>query len=1399
MSVELLLSELRTLDIRLSVEGDQLRCSAPKGRLTKELEQRIAANKSILIQTFRNSTSTAHSIPRRPAAGATLPLSFAQERFWFLQNFEPDSTAYNITAFRRVFAHVDASQLEFALHAVVDRHEILRTNFLEVDGSPTQVIRQQMYPELAIYDISHLQPSEQAAASDSVIEKLSKQTFDVAGEPLLRVALLRESEQESRIVLTMHHIICDAWSIGIFFTEMTTFYGASSSVHTLEPGLPLQYGDYAAWERDRHSSSSFSPQIDYWKTKLKGLSGYLEVPPDHARPESLMYQGRLHRFQLSPALSESLRSLARQEGATLFMVLLAIFKGLLFRYTQQSDIVVGTPVSTRTQADLEKLIGCFINTLVLRTEVAKGATTRDLLARVRATVLESLNHADIPLEILLSELVTARDLSHSPLFQVAFILQNTPAASKYEVVSGGATLDMTLYMWDADGVIGGSVEYNAALYNPQTIARFAGCFQTLAAEMACQPDVAIERLPILTAAQEAEWFEQYNGPAISVPGICTHEWIDVQASKTPDAVAVVFDDEQLTYQELTERSNRLAHRLQDLGVGRESLVAVCLNRSAELAVAPIAVWKAGGAYVPLDPEFPRDRLAFMLENSNAAVLITESKLLDRLPLHLPKLICVDRDRHILQKASPETPTSLATPENLAYVLYTSGSTGKPKGVEIEHRALANFLASMQCQLGSSRSDRLLAVTTFSFDIAGLELYLPLVSGGRVVIAPRSAAFDGAALAKILTGSAINIMQATPVTWRLLLESGWQGTPGLKILCGGEALTPDLAGQLVATGAEVWNLYGPTETTIWSTLQRVISQDEPISIGRPIANTQVYLLDEYGQPVPPGVPGELYIGGNGLARGYLQREELTAERFVNSTFHSGKRLYRTGDLARRLPSGDLEYKGRADHQVKVRGFRIELGEIEAALEQQPGVSQAVVVVREDNAGDQQLTAYMTTRGHALPESGVLRKALMTFLPEYMVPSSFVQIDSFPLTPNRKVDRRSLLAPEYRPGQIWEGPSLIDGSARTELQTSDMSPNRYVPPSNDMELTMAEIWRDVLGLQKVSVLDNFFEMGGHSLSAVRLISRLRVAMGMDLPLRCIFIHPTISELSNHISYDAATHSYRYTSELPKWSCLVPVQPRGGRTPLFFVAGYANPDETLLLTSQMIAHLGMDQPLFGLRPRWIEGNEGYATVEEMAREFLAELRTVQPKGPYLLGGHCVGGVAALEVAQLLLQEGEEVKMMVFLDTERPTALRTFLVELFYLRKRIEHILEVISEIVHASRGARSEMIRKLVHRKLREKDRFYESKVGYRRQLYHHTPKRYPGRITLIVNEEQARSDRDLGWTGIAQGGLDIHTVPGSHFTVMDRHAKEVALAILKAMREAVVEPLHEQPERTEVNAV
>ena len=1390
MSAEQLLLELRQLDVRLGVEDGRLRCSAPKGRLSRELQERIALHKTELIRTLSSARQVDLSIPRRSSAHAGLPLSFAQERFWFLQNLEPESTAYNITSVHYPPGQVDETILQTALSSVAYRHEILRTTFPEVDGVPTQVIAARPMVTVTTHDCSA--SADKKAATDAIVQQVAQHRFDLGRGPLLRVDLIRRAADDYAVVVVMHHIICDAWSIGLLYRELRAAYETQVGMRAVESPLPIQYADYALWERARQKSNIISQQLDYWRKKLKGAPRQLDLPMDHARPERQIPACELYGFELDGPVSDALKRLARQEGASSFMALLSIFKALLARYTGQNDIVVGTPVSTRALPELEQLIGCLINTHVLRSQIPAGTTGRKLIGQVRQVVLEAASNSDAPFEKLVSELVNERDLSRSPLFQAAFILQNTPMASDYDVISGGAGLDMTLYMWESNGRIGGSLEFDANLFERETIARFASCFQTLAAGFAANPDTPIHQLPLFSPSQELAWFGPQIGETLAYPEISTHEWIERQAAATPDAVAVVFGSARVTFGELSASSNRLARRLRGLGVSTGSLVAVCLERSIDLVVAPLAVWKAGAAYVPMDPEYPRNRLAHMLKDSAAGVLITNTRLLNRLPRTAADTVCLDRDKKLIEQESSQPLPVAGANDARAYVIYTSGSTGTPKGVAIQHRALVNFLASMQRQPGMNASDRLLAVTSLSFDIAGLELYLPLVSGARTVIAAREAALDGSALADMIREYGITVMQATPVTWRMLLASGWSGPPGFKILCGGEAMSRDLATQLLATGAEVWNLYGPTETTIWSTIQRVAPGEGRVPIGHPIANTQVYVMDTALRRMPPGAVGELYIGGDGLAKGYLHPTAAQAERFVAAAPGGYGTLYRTGDLARSLHDGSLECLARIDHQIKLRGYRIEPGEIEAVLAQQPGFTEAVVVLRDDGPAGKRLVAYLKVQQDLAIDPTHLRRALLETLPEYMVPAAFVRIDRFPLTPNQKVDRQALLAEEYHPRHF---DSFMDAKSRaasaTPMMTDDEA-RQNDQPANHVEMVMAEIWREILAVDRVGISDNFFSLGGHSLTAVQLIARLRTALGVDLPLRCIFIDPTIARLARHIFFDAATRTYRYTSELPRWNCLIPVQPKGTRPPLFFVAGYQNADDTLLILSQLIPHFGLDQPIFGFRPRWIENNEHeYHSVQEITEEFAAELRAVQPKGPYFLGGHCVGGIAAAEVARLLMQQGEEVRLMAFIDTERPTKARALRTDVFFFRLRASHMLEVVSEILRPKRQSRAQLIGNLVRRKfgiatspeVREADRFQQSKVRYRRLLYSHWMDSYPGRITLIVNAEQARFDKDLGWSEIPHGGLDVHTIPGTHDTILVERGKEIVDVIRKTIDESL----------------
>lgn len=1383
MTTEQLLSELRTLDIQLSVEGDRLRCSAPRGRLSGDLEQRIAAHKPELIRALLSHDADGTKIPARPNK-AYSPLSFAQERFWFLQSFDPGTSAYNLTASYRFVAPVDVAALQLAIHATIERHEILRTTFPEINGSPGQVVLDADTVKLTLHDFNEFDPEGKQTAISSVLQETSQQPFDLGAGPPLRLAWIRSSIAESLLVLTVHHILCDAWSVGIFFSEVQRLYSvfARGDASSLPP-LRIQYSDYAAWERERLAVGALKTDLEYWKAKLAGAPRHIELPLDRERSTTAEYEGRLVQFQLDRKTSQALKDLGRREGATPFMVLVAALKVLLFRYTRQPDIVVGTPISTRTASELEKMIGCFINTQVLRTEIPVHGTAKDLVRKVRSTVLESLDRDRVPFEVLLSELKVERNLKRSPLFQVALILQNTPMASDYDMISGGTSLDMTMYVWEWQGVFAGSIEYNARLFDPETIGCLTGCFQTVIGGMTEAPDTPLEAIPLMLPSQQAAWFAAFSGPDIAIPEFCAHEWFERQAVKTPKATAVTCGRESLSYEELDIRSNRLAHQLRALGVRKETLVGLCLSRTADIVTVPLAVWKAGGAYVPLDPDLPRERLAFMLQDSAVAVLVTESELLGQIPESAARVICLDRDEAQLKRQNSDSPGVIVSGQNLAYVLYTSGSTGKPKGVEVTHRALVNFLASMQQEPGLSPSDRLLAVTTISFDIAGLELYLPLVTGAQVVIAPRAATPDGAALVRLLEDHAITVMQATPVTWRLLLEAGWHGKPGFKILCGGEALPRDLANRLISAGADAWNLYGPTETTIWSTIEHLAPGPEPVSIGRPIANTRVHLLDEDGRVVPPGVPGELCIAGEGLARGYRKREGLTAERFVDRGL-SGRqeRLYRTGDRARRLPGGKLGYLGRGDSQVKLRGYRIELGEIEAVLQQQPGISEAVAILREDS-GESWLAAYVKTEDGMPADVRILREGLLRSLPEYMVPSAILQVAEFPLTPNRKVDRQQLRGAEYDPRRNGSGGVRSADDAAQDLSDSDF----YQGPTTHVQAVMLQIWRDVLGLERVGVHDNFFELGGHSLSAVRLIAHLRAELGMELPLRCIFVDPTIKGLSRHIAYVPSAHGYVYTTEIPKWNCLVPAQPKGSRTPLFIIAGYQSADDTLLVLSQLIQHLGTDQPVFGFRPRWVHGGADYSSVEELAREFIAEMRTVQATGPYLLVGHCAGGIGALEMARLLLKEGEKVSLMMLVDTERPSAARTFFRELFANMARARHIRSVIAGIVQGRDGSRIQMVRNLIRHKLgtaaaeqpHETSKYFWTKIRYRRLLYSHNPGPYSGKITLVVNEEQNRADKNLGWAGYAGGGLMSHVVPGNHGALLSQHGKEVADVILKSI--------------------
>ena len=904
-----------------------------------------------------------------------LPLSFAQERLWFLHQLEPDTAAYNIPTATLIEGQLNVDAFNEALNEVVRRHEALRTTFAVTDGQPAQVILSELRLALPVVDLSNLSKAESEAKARQLVIEYAQRPFNLSEAPLLRVILLKLTD-DKHVFVTVHHIVADAWSIGIFFNEISILYDIYSGGRSSPlPDLPVQYADFAVWQRQRLQGETLESQISYWKKQLGDNLPIAELPADRPRPVRETFRGSRQYFVLPESLVDAIKELSRREGTTLFMLLLGAFKTLLYRYTDHESVIVGSPIAGRNRAEVDNLIGIFVNTLVLRTDLSGNPSFRDLLRRVREACLGAYAHQELPFEKLVEELQPARDLSRNPLFQVMFILQNIPVsvvnltgltARRLEVDSGTAKFDLTLSLAEQDKKLIGFFEYNTDLFDHSTIERMIGHFQRLLEGIVANPDQSISTLPLLTDAERHRLLVEWNDAAADYSkDSCIHELFEAQVERIPEAIAVEFGGKRLTYRELNTRANQLAHYLRRLGVGPEKLVGICIERSLEMVIGLLGILKAGGAYVPLDPRYPGERLAFMLEDAQVSVLLTQAKLVEdrgwrpvlskvegmedgdpRSSILDPRLqvVFVDRDWHLIAQQSDKNPLSQVYSTDLAYVIYTSGSTGKPKGVQVSHRSILNCLCAIGDDVALTANDVFLALTTISFDIASLELFLPLIIGAKLVLASREETLDGEQLADRLTESSATAMQGTPSAWRLLLDAGWRGSRNFKILCGGEVLSRPLADQLLEGGASLWNLYGPTETTIWSTIAKVEPSKRPVAIGRPIANTQIYILDSHLQPVPVGVHGELYIGGDGLARGYLNRPELTAEKFVVNPFSSelGAQLYRTGDLARYLPDGNIEFLGRVDNQVKIRGYRIELGEIETILNQHPSVKESVVI-------------------------------------------------------------------------------------------------------------------------------------------------------------------------------------------------------------------------------------------------------------------------------------------------------------------------------------------------------------------------------------------------------------------------------------------------------------------------
>ncbi|WP_370694596.1 amino acid adenylation domain-containing protein [Pseudomonas sp. FP2294] len=1051
-------------------------------------------------------------IPQTRHFFAQIPLSFAQERQWFLWLLDPASAAYNLPTALRLRGPLDVDALQRSFDTLIERHQSLRTRFVEEPQGVIQVID----PLSGLF----LDVISKNGATDSFIkdfvEQQSRQPFDLRRDQLLRVKLLRISEEDHVLLLVQHHIVSDDWSMHMMVQELVQLYGGYSQGLSVElQALPIQYTDYSIWQRRWMEAGESERQLAYWKGQLGGEQPVLELPTDRSRPAVQSYRGANITVTVPPALAQKLKQLAQQSNVTLFMLLLASFQALLHHYSRQADIRVGVPVANRNRVETERLLGFFVNTQVLRARFDEPLSFSELLAQVKQTALQAQAHQDLPFEQLVEALQPERNLSLNPLFQVMFNhlsehqgasagQPSSPSALHVESLSREhhtAQFDLTLNTFESAQGLSATLNYATDLFDASTIERFGKHWLNLLEHCIAAPQQPINSMSLLSDMERQQILRGWNASTADYPrDSAIHHLIEAQAARTPDAVALVFHTQSLTFARLNQQANRLAHRLIAAGVGPDVLVGIAVRRSVDLVVGLLAILKAGGAYVPLDPAYPEERLAYMMQDSGLALLLTQAPLLARLPIPAGvSALALDQPDAWLDGYSCENPLPRTTAEHLAYVIYTSGSTGKPKGVMVRHGALTNFVCSMARQPGLDANDRLLSLTTFSFDIFGLEIYGPLLAGATLVLTGQDINLDPQALLALVKQQRISVLQATPSTWRMLLDHPQADElKGCKLLCGGEALPLELATRLLALSPQVWNLYGPTETTIWSAQYPLTPTQPQPWLGGPIANTSLYILDDNLAPVPVGVAGELLIGGDGLARGYFQRPALTAERFLPDPFGApGTRLYRTGDLARYRADGVIEYIGRVDHQVKIRGLRIELGEIEARLLEQPQVREAAVVVR-DVAGHSQLVAYVVAV-QAVSDEQALREAckrqLKGDLPEYMVPIHWVFLASLPLTPNGKLDRKVLPAPD-----------------------ASLAQKTYVAPCSPLQQQVAAIWQDVLKVEPIGLEDHFFELGGHSLLVVSVVSRLQLELGMQLTPQLMFQHPTLGAFTAQLEQQA-----------------------------------------------------------------------------------------------------------------------------------------------------------------------------------------------------------------------------------------------------------------------------------------
>jgi amino acid adenylation domain-containing protein len=1356
-----------------------------------------------------------------------LPLSFAQQRLWFLDRLLPGSHLYINPYAVRLEGRLDLEVLESVINEIVRRHEVLRTRFEADAGEPVQVIDEWEPQRLEVVDLTSLTWEEREDEIGQRARREAKTGFDLSRGPLLRVKVLKLEEEEHVVLYTMHHIVSDGWSMEILIREVGVLYQAYStnSIREASPlaELPIQYADFAVWQRAWLRGEVLERELEYWREQLAGMED-LELPTDHLRPAVRSYRGGIQRFAVERGLTRKLRELSQREGVTLFMTLLAGFDVLMSRYSGQEDVVVGTDIANRNRAEIEGLIGFFVNQLVLRVEVRAGESFRELLKQVREACLGAYGHQDVPFEKLVEELQPERDLSRSPLFQTKLILQNAPRERPGlgELRLGGrdggevqtmseermARFDLLVSIMERDHDLIGGVEYSLDLFEDKTIERLMSHYTNVLTFMVEKSERPICSLDLLSDEEREQIVVEWNRTGRPYPNDRPiHGLFEEQSERTPERIALVSEGKRVSYRELNRRANQLGCYLQRLGVGPEVVVGVCVERSVEMMVAVLGVLKAGGAYLPLDPAFPAERLALLLEDAGVGVVLTQQRLEERLQAFGGETVLIDEGWERISGESGGNQERGGEADNLAYVIYTSGSTGKPKGVMVQHRGLVNYTLDICRRLGLAEGGenhwlQFATISTITADLGNTCIYPSLLSGGCLHVLSYEMATDRAQYEEYLRREPIDVLKIVPSHLSALLSSSSKGVrmlPYQYLILGGDALPPELVERIRERreGGEVINHYGPTETTIGSLTAKVgemdieVGRSMSVPIGRPITNTRGYILDRDLNLVPVCARGELHISGEGVARGYLGRPELTAERFFPDLFSEkkGERLYRTGDVVRYLSDGKIEFVGRADDQVKVRGYRVELAEIQVVLNEHPGVRQSVVVAKEDERGDKRLVGYVVGEEEVI--AAELKQYARKRLPEYMVPEAILVLEEMPITANGKLDRKRL-------------PTLSDA-----LQPMEES---LIRARDVFEHRLVKIWESVLEVQPIGVKDNFFDLGGHSILAAILMARIQSEFGRELPLSALFQGGTIERLASFLKQEASSMS---------WSCLIELQASGSKTPLFFV----HPGGGNVFSYYELARcLGSDRPFYAFQePGLYKEQALFTSIEDMAAYYVEAMKTVQPEGPYFIGGWSLGGIIAFEMARQLFAQDQKVEQLLVLDSSAPISIKEYLGEEYKESEEDddEHKedaillielfggLEISKEDLEPIEGdKRIEYVLKrgmdmnffppdVDLARARAYLELFRTNARARRK---YLPQVYQGTLTLFTpftkftlppSDGSARSQRiakliqdpTKGWCQLATGGVRVVEVPGDHQTMVGKlHVETLALRIRECLDDA-----------------